>query len=205
MIALYQPGVKGHGYAALAKRFKIAVSSIRDWVAQKDKLRTMINTTEKRIHVRRRLDGGERKTKLHKLEEALVSWIDGKNKLGLRVLDQYIQAKARSLHNSEELDQSQDELAIDFAASSEWLSRFKSRNKLVSRRETSSRVLPADDRAITDHFRHRVADLIQKHGIKAENVLNMDQVPRYFETEGHSTIIKKVSKNVMLRKGGSSY
>ncbi|RHY15816.1 hypothetical protein DYB32_010712, partial [Aphanomyces invadans] len=82
--------------------------------------------------------------------------------------------------------------------------RFKSRNKLVLRCETSSRVLPAGARAIANLFLHKVADLIQKHGIKAENVLNMDQVPRYFETDGYSTIIKKRSKNVMLRKGGSS-
>jgi hypothetical protein len=205
MIAKYQPGVPGCGYKAVASKFNVHVSSIRDWVRQKDDLLQILNGAHQQVRVRRRLDGGGRKLFMPKLEVALVDWIEGKNKMGLRVLDQYIQAKARSMHRSVELGQDKEEFDVEFEASVGWLARFKCRHALVSRRETSSRVLPPDARTVADDFIRAVTDMIQKHKIKPSNVLNMDQVPRYFETEGHSTITKKGSKNVVIRKGGSSH
>ena len=37
------------------------------------------------------------------------------------------------------------------------------------------------------------------------NIINMDQVPRYFEVEPTSTITTKGSREVLLRKGGTSH
>lgn len=92
-----------------------------------------------------------------------------------------------------------------FEASSGWLSRFKRRKNLVSRSQTTSRSLPADPPQIYREFIQLAQHLIEKHDIKPRNIINMDQVPRYFETEPKSTITKRGAREVLLRKGGSSH
>ncbi|ETO72634.1 hypothetical protein F444_11331 [Phytophthora nicotianae P1976] len=95
--------------------------------------------------------------------------------------------------------------ATGFEASSGWLARFKTRRNLVSRRQTTTRSLPVDAPDICRGFIQRAQYLITKHGIKPKTIINMDQVPQYFETEPKSTITTRGSREVLLRKGGSSH
>jgi hypothetical protein len=44
-----------------------------------------------------------------------------------------------------------------------------------------------------------------KKGIQIKNIVAMDQVPRYFETEPKSTITTKGSGEVLMREGGTSH
>jgi hypothetical protein len=75
----------------------------------------------------------------------------------------------------------------------------------VSRRQTSTRSLPADAPDVCRSFIQRAQYLIGKHSIEPKNIINMDQVPRYFETEPKSTITTRRSREALLRKGGSSH
>jgi hypothetical protein len=54
-------------------------------------------------------------------------------------------------------------------------------------------------------FLHTAHSLIEKHNIQPKNIIDLDQVPRYFETEPTSTITARGSRNVLLRKGGASH
>jgi hypothetical protein len=47
--------------------------------------------------------------------------------------------------------------------------------------------------------------ILLKKGIQIKNIFNMDQVPQYFETEPKSTITTKGSREVLMRKGGTSH
>ncbi|EEY58481.1 uncharacterized protein PITG_01151 [Phytophthora infestans T30-4] len=130
----------------------------------------------------------------------LYKWAAYRNSKDLRVKDSYIRLQAaniyRELHGND---------AIGFEASSDWLARFKGRRNLVSRRQTTTRTLTADAPAICQRFIQQAQRLIAKHGIKTKNIINMDQVPRYFETEPKSAITTCGSRALLLRKGGSSY
>ncbi len=206
MIRGYEKGVPGKGVPALAKQFGISKDTIRGWIKDKDKLIEALNTQSIETRKVRRLAGGGRKPlfNANELEKELLLWIKEKNRKGLRVKDLYISRKALNIFNMMKVDEIVEE-SVEFIASPGWVSRFKVRHNLVSRRETSTRSLPdgADD--ICRRFIQEVHSLIAQHNIKKKNVINMDQVPRYFETEPRSTIIEKGSREVLIRKGGSSH
>ena len=248
----YQKGVKGHGFQATANRFGVASKQVRYWYGQRDDLEAQVADGKTEIKKARRLRGGGRKAKYSDLETDLHIWVKERNKRGLRVKDQYIQAKGRllfkvgfeveqatvpshifytgprELQRPERHDDggSDDGSASDmsFKASTGWLARFKTRNDLVSRRQTSSRHLPANADKICQTFLQQVHALIKTHDISPSNVVNMDQVPRYFEMEPKSTIttegtkdvrssfpisedmiLIRLSAQVLLRKGGTSH
>jgi DDE superfamily endonuclease len=58
---------------------------------------------------------------------------------------------------------------------------------------------------ICRRFIQEVHNIIDKKGIQIKNIINMDQVPRYFKTEPKSTITTKGSCEVLMRKGGTSH
>jgi hypothetical protein len=47
--------------------------------------------------------------------------------------------------------------------------------------------------------------LIEQYDIKEMNIINIDQVPRYFETEPKSTITARGSREVLMKKGGTPH
>jgi hypothetical protein len=75
----------------------------------------------------------------------------------------------------------------------------------VSRLQNTSCQVPADAPAICAEFIRHVQSLINLNNNKDENILNMDQVPRYFETEHASIITTRGSHNILLKKIGSSH
>ncbi|POM72262.1 Hypothetical protein PHPALM_11053 [Phytophthora palmivora] len=114
---------------------------------------------------------------------------------GLRVKDSYIQLQARNIYNEMHGDS-----ANSFTASSGWLDRFKTRKKLLSVAKLQlARFQRTHHKCVTSHY------LIEKHDIQNRNIVNRDQVPRYFETEAKSTITTRGSREVLLQKGGSSH
>jgi len=214
----YQAGVKCHGFQATAKKFGVDSKCIRNWHGQRSALLQQMKDSTTSIKKARRLSGGGRKAQYADLEDDLHAWVKDRNKKGLRVKDQYIQAKARLLYKAQRRAESADggsgsssdndeENASDssFKASTGWLARFKTRHKLVSRRQTSSRHLPENADKICQSWIQEVQSLIKTQHIHSNNIINMDQVPRYFKTEPKSTITTKGSKEVLLRKGGTSH
>ncbi|EGZ24999.1 hypothetical protein PHYSODRAFT_486359 [Phytophthora sojae] len=132
--------------------------------------------------------------------DRLPAWILDRNAKGLRVKDSYIRLQAqniyRKLHGPD---------APKFDASTGWLVRFKKTKQLVSRRQTTTRTLSGDAAETCRDFIQRVQQLFATHNIQSRNIINMDQVPRYFETEPKTTIATRGSREVLLRKGGTSH
>ncbi len=204
IIRSYERGTSGKGLPALAKEHGISRDTLRGWIKKKGELESALEDDEIESRKVRRLTGGGRKPKFDELEDNLLNWIKEKNKKGLRVKDQYICQKALNLFNQGKLDGVIDQ-DIGFVASAGWVSRFKLRKNLVSRRQTSCRTLPAGADDICRRFIQTVHRLIEKYGIKEKNIINMDQVPRYFETEPKSTITTKGNREVLMKKGGTSH
>lgn len=46
--------------------------------------------------------------------------------------------------------------------------------------------------------------MIAQHGIKPENIVNLDQVPRYFEVENNATITLRGTREVFTKKASTS-
>jgi hypothetical protein len=65
--------------------------------------------------------------------------------------------------------------------------------------------LPNNADELVRGFLQTVHSLIDKHNIQPKNIINLYQVPRYFETEPTSTIAARGSRNVLLRKGKTSH
>jgi hypothetical protein len=118
------------------------------------------------------------------------------------VKDKYIRLHAMNIQRTHEADGEERQA---FKASSGWLARFKNRYNLVSRRHTTTRSLPSDARETCLRFIDDAQKLIEEHQIQPCNIINMDQVPRYFETEPTRTIAPRGSREVLLRKGGTSH
>jgi hypothetical protein len=204
IIREHKKGVKGFGLPALSKKYNIPRDTLRGWLEKKSELEALLQNPTSQSRRCRRLPGGGRKAMLMDLEIELDQWIAEKNKKGLRVKDQYIQAKARNLH-AIAVSVSESEISQDFVASTGWLANFKSRYNYVSRRQTTTRTLPEAADEICRSFLQSVHSIIQQYKIKPSNIINADQVPRYFETEPSTTIAKKGAREVLMRKGGSSH
>jgi len=69
---------------------------------------------------------------------------------------------------------------------------------LVSRVHTSCRRIPENAKELANLFISNIRCLIKTHGIKAKNIINFDQVPRYYEQENNRTLILRGSKNVNI-------
>jgi hypothetical protein len=134
------------------------------------------------------VSGGGRRSAHSELEARLYDWIVARNRKGLWVKYLYIRLQARNIDRELRGDD-----ATEFEASSGWLVRFKARHSLVSCRETTFCTLPADAPEICHTFIQRVHHLIATHDMQPRNGINMDQVPRCFETEPKATITTRGS------------
>ena len=172
VIKEYKFNDAGHGFDALGKKYNLSTSTIRGWVKHQSEIFRTLENTEISTRVARRLLGGGRKKEFGELEDELLKWIKDRNDKGLRVKDKYIRAMAVNIkkkYNSEKY--------TNFKISSGWLDKFKSRYKLVSRRQTSSRILPKDSDRLARNFIHKIQQIISDKKIEPQNILNMDQVP----------------------------
>jgi transposase-like protein len=134
IIRSYEKGVTGKGLPAIAKANGISIETLRGWVNKREELEAALLNADVETRKARRLNGGGRPAKYTELEEQLHSWILEKNAKGFCVKDHYIQQKALNLFNELHTDVQAEE---EFKASTAWLSNFKYRKRLVSRRQTS--------------------------------------------------------------------
>jgi Tc5 transposase DNA-binding domain/DDE superfamily endonuclease len=199
ILSEYVPNEKGKGFSSIAKKYKINASNIKRWHKNKQKLIDQLNNPEVSVRVQRKLPGVGRKVKFLELDEKLFKWVLDRNERGFIVKDSYITAKAK--HLAEEYNIPSE----DFKISSGWLKAFKKRHKLVSRRHTTTKSLPTDVKSNIDSFFKEVQQIINEKKIKPGNILNLDQVPRYYERELTSTIAVKGVKKVLLKKASSSH
>lgn len=154
------------------------------------------------------MPNGGRKAFFPELEKQLNAWILSRNEKGLRVKDKFIRAHMRNLRDealSNPQSEKEKESLKKFDVSPMWLQRFKCRYNFVSRRETSCRTLPVDFVSTAKNFLADTRKLISDKKITRRHIYNFDQVPRYIELHNGSTITKKGTKNVTLKKSSSSH
>lgn len=207
---------------SVGKKRNIPESTIRDWKKKKEEFLSLVALKDVQIRSRKRLFGGGNHAKFEKLEEIVEEFVLDRNTKGITVKNKYIMIKALKVRDElVELTRESIENCIDvetqndlkkhlsdllaFKASFQWCSNFKNRKKFVKRAQTSTRKLPENFREIARSFIIECNKIIQKKNISSDNILNMDQIPRYFEHEVTYTIAKKGSRDIFLRKASSSH
>jgi hypothetical protein len=123
ILAEYEPGMKGKGFLALAKKCNTTTSTIRKWLMNKDKLLQCVNDPDVSTKMARRLKGCGRKHEHGELENILIAWVKDRNRLGLRIKD--IALKAREL--GKEMELCDQDSTASFKASTGWVENFKKR------------------------------------------------------------------------------
>ncbi|POM76574.1 Hypothetical protein PHPALM_6173 [Phytophthora palmivora] len=71
-------------------------------------------------------------------------------------------------------------------------------------RQRTTQTLPENAALICRELIPRIHQLIAVHSVKLHNIINIDQVPRYFETEPKTTTTTRGSREVLLRKSVTS-
>lgn len=199
---------------SVGKGLGVDESTVRGWKKNQEKLKSFASAKKGIMPLRQvRRIGGSNSAAFPELEQKLISWVTDRNKKGLRVKDKYIQARALAL--KEEIlaeyanDGDQNQEKIDslekFLASTNWCARFKNRFELTSRRHTTSRTFPENFQDLAQEFIAEIQDLITTHNIRPNRIVNFDQVPRYFECENTSTIVKRGTREVLLKKASTSH
>lgn len=205
------PGVAGKSIRAISKERGMSTKSLRRWIRDEAIMKQLAADGKTKVRVARKLPGSGRKPLFLELEKRLIAWVQDRNTKGLRVKDALIIARAKGIAGDilTEMDVETDgksrELLRNFQASSNWCARFKNRHNLVSRRHTTTRMLPDgfNDKCVL--FINEVQEMTDKYGIKPENIINFDQVPRYFELNMSTTITTKGSKEVPLKAASTSH
>ena len=183
----------------------ISDTCLRRWKKNRDSLKTTKRCA-------RRLAGGGRGSFFPQLESKLFAWVTERNKQGLRVKCKYIIHRALLIKDEMIAELSKDGSQRDFVlqlkqftASINWYTRFKKRFRLSVRRPTTSRTLPDDFAEISRNFIQHVQDIIEANRVSVRNIINFDQVPRYFESESTSTITQVGTKSVITKKASTSH
>ncbi|KAG2773157.1 hypothetical protein PC129_g18388 [Phytophthora cactorum] len=183
VIAEHEKGVAGSGFYALSNKHDAASGTLRGCWQNRQKLQDASKDRQIATRAARHLGSGGRGPKYPEVEALLHLWILDRNAKGLRVKDSYIRLQAQNIYQK-----LRGPDGPKFDASTGWLARFKKRKQLVSRRQTTTRTLPEDAAHACRDIIQRVQQLIVLHQIQPRNIVNMDQVPRYFETEPKTTI-----------------
>jgi hypothetical protein len=136
---------------ALAKKYTTTTSTIRKWHMNKSKLLQCVNDPDVSTKLARRLEGCGRKHEHGELETLLITWI--KDRLRLRIKNKYIALKSRELGNK--IGLCDPVSTSSFKASTGSIENFKKLNRLISRRQTSSRQIQSNADDLCRHF-HRL-------------------------------------------------
>lgn len=188
-----------------AQSLGLGETTIRRWMTQEKDLLKVMNMTEISTRSIRKIP---RKKVGHfpDIDAAVHRWVLDRNKKGIRVKDTLIQMYAAQVKDRIVAAGGEKAKSYEsFGASKIWCYRFKKRFNLVSKRHTTAHKLPSDFRQSALDFIRSVQETCTKYDIKRENIVNFDQVPRYFEASRRSTIITKGTANVPLGKCGNSH
>lgn len=182
----------------------ISESTLRSWKKQEQQLRASNIKSIKKSRNISRIKRGY----FPVVDDELIQWVKDRNSKGIRVKDRFLQQQAINIRDRilEAMEEgAAKEKLKTFQASRLWCSRFKNRFNLRSRRHTTTHSLPDDFRELATSFIAKVHSICREFNIRRANILNMDQVPRYFENDKSTTIAEKGTSEILLRKSGSSH
>lgn len=178
-------------------------STIRTWLQQEPRLRGVPLKEIKKVRYM-----VKRKAAFEAVDRSVATWVLERNEMGLRVKDRYIRVQA--LKVKEELlvtmpEGPQKDKLQAFAASSIWCARFKKRNNLRRRRHTTTHKLPYGFRNTAIKFIEHVQQLCNEFQITRERIVNFDQVSRYYENDKNTTIARRGTVEILLRKSSQGH
>lgn len=181
----------------------LSESTLRTWIKQEPRLLAVPATKIKKVRYM-----VKRKASFEAVDKAVAAWVAERNSMGLRVKDKFIRMQAIKVRN-ELLENMADGPAKEklgaFGASRIWVHRFKVRNNLRSRRHTTTHKLPYGFQATAIDFIEKVQQLCREHNIPRERIINFDQVSRYYENDRSTTIARKGTPEILLRKSNQSH
>lgn len=185
-----------------AKTIGLPYSTLRDWLRQEAALQTGSSTT--RARVARKIP---RKCVGHfpAVDAAVLKWVHKCNYEGIRVKDRLIMLQGIQVRNKLLRERPGDLQLQAFKCSKIWCYRFKKRSNLCSRRHTTAHRLPGDFREKTIAFLKEVHQVCSDNNITRPHIINMDQVPRYYECDSGTTITTKGSREVLLGKASNNH
>lgn len=179
---------------------------IRKWIKKEDVFRRL-QESDAPIRVIRYVPR-KKIGKFPQIDEAVNEWILQRNLRGIRVKDKFIQIRG-AYEKDQLLQKTEDPVERArikaFEASKIWCFRFKRRFGFVSRRHTTTHTMPVDFNEKAVDFIKEVQRKCKDYKIQLAHIINFDQVPRYYETDMSSTIAKKGSKEILLRKSSTSH
>ncbi len=191
-------GTKNDNGEAISKRFLeneygLGAGTISKW-EKKFKLdeKTDLNLNNKRIGKNLGCN-----VLNEELDRKLLFWVRDKIEKGLHFKHKYLKITALRIANEIGM--------IGFKASAGYLSNFKNRFNLVYRAKTNSTKLPENASILAKDFITDLNSTIQNYEILPENILNLDQVPRYFEQSSNKTLAFVGTKKVELMKAVNNH
>lgn len=157
----------------------ISEGTLRAWLKSEELLRQVPTALIRKVRNKLRKKIGY----FPEIDEKVLEWVLARNQKGLRVKDKFIQMQARSARDEvlgglEDISQYKRKLAA-FNASRIWVHRFKCRNKLRSRRHTTTHTLPERFREQAVGFIGTVHQMCTDYAITRERIINFDQVQEF--------------------------
>ncbi|KAG5677537.1 hypothetical protein PVAND_007289 [Polypedilum vanderplanki] len=143
VISQYNPNDRTKVLMKIARENNVSVANVKRWYRTREALYDLQRNHEKSVREGRRLQGGGRKETYPELEIKLADWIKMCNHKGIAVKDKYMLNEAKNIAKELSL---QNKKYSEFSGSDGWIQNFKRRYNFVSRRITSSRILPENAR-----------------------------------------------------------
>ncbi|KAG0437028.1 Major centromere autoantigen B [Dictyocoela muelleri] len=139
---------------------------LTNWIKNKESYDKILLASNKSIVITRRIGNCGRNALHQDLDNKLYDWVVFMNNKGLIVKDIYLKLKA--LAYSEELKIS------SFVCSTGYIDEFKNRYGLVSRVQTTCRLLPQNTKFLAIEFIESTKKIIENYNIKSKNIFNFD-------------------------------
>jgi hypothetical protein len=176
---------------ATMEKFKVSRGTIYDWKDQREAI--MQNHNPKR----RRLAGGGRKVSNLEIEYSALHFVNNLRERGQAVTGTLIQAHVEATAKAKD---------VDMKASSGWLTRFKERHEIVSRRATSfTPKSSADHEDSIRAFLNLLEKTKREHNLAEDTrIWNFDETPLYFDMPLATTLDFKGNREIIIRKSISS-
>ena len=178
---------------AVSHQFKVDGKRLREWCAQKEKLKALKKKGKTR---RKRLKGAGRKPLDSDLEEDVFDWIINLRGRNVRVSRKMIRDKARAMMTGK------DPLS-QFKASRGWLQLFLRRKSLSLRKKTTVCQKTPDDviPKLVSYCMH-IRKLQIAHKFSSDNIFAMDKTACYMDMPSDTTIDIRGAKSVSLKTTG---
>ena len=190
--------------AACARRYRLSVTTLRRWIANRD---TLIEQVHTQHHGHRRRIRTDHDGCWPEVEDSVHRWFIDFRRRALPISRMDLTDRAQQTFQNwwDELPQARrDELRLrrpercQFVASNGWMDNFMRRKKIVQRRKTRDTAsLPADANDRVHQFQMNVRDTVRKNGVTA--LYNMNETFVHLNFPPMYTAATRGDRNVEVR------